>query len=73
MTISKYQAVLSLVFVVALAGTARIKAQSNQNAKVEIVRKGLILDLDADRGIKIVDGRVASWKNQADWGPDTLH
>jgi len=28
--------------------------------------EGLVLDLDADRGVKIVDGRIASWKNQAD-------
>ncbi len=28
--------------------------------------KGLILDLNADRGVEVVDGRVASWRNQAD-------
>ena len=28
--------------------------------------EGLVLDLDADRGVSIVDGRVASWHNQAD-------
>ena len=31
------------------------------------VRKGLILDLDADHGITIADGRVASWENQVNW------
>jgi hypothetical protein len=30
-------------------------------------RKGLILDLDADRGIKMVNGLVSSWKNQVDF------
>ena len=61
------QAVLSVVFVMALAGNARTRIESPLKAKMEIVRKGLILDLDADRGIKIVNGRVASWKNQVDF------
>jgi len=74
--VSKYQVVLSVIFVMALAGTARVRAESNPKAKmdtsasdrrIEVVRKGLILDLDADRGVKVVNGRVASWKNQVDW------
>jgi len=39
---------------------------------MEVVRKGLILDLDADRGVKIVNGRVASWKNQVDYKAKTF-
>ena len=65
MIISKYNAVLSVVFVMALTSTVRLGAKSDSKAKIGIVRKGLILDLDADRGIKIVDGLVSSWKNQA--------
>ncbi|MHC4282003.1 MAG: LamG-like jellyroll fold domain-containing protein [Planctomycetota bacterium] len=67
MIISKYQAVLSVVFVMALTGTVRLRAKSHPKAKIEIVRKGLILDLDADRGIKMVNGLVSSWKNQVDF------
>jgi hypothetical protein len=70
--ISKYQAVLSVVFVMTLAGNTQIRAGSQPKAKMELVRKGLILDLDADRGIKMVDGRVASWKNQADFRAKTF-
>jgi len=65
--ISKYQAVVSVVFVMALAGTARVRAESQPKAKIEVVQKGLILDLDADRGVKVVNGRVASWRNQVGW------
>jgi hypothetical protein len=50
----------------ALAGTSWIKAELHPKAKIEVVQKGLILDLDADREIKVVNGRVASWKNQVD-------
>ena len=67
MIISKCQAVLSVVFVITLAGNIRIRAESRPKAKMEIVRKGLILDLDADGGIKMVDGRVASWGNQVNF------
>jgi hypothetical protein len=67
MVISKYHAVLSVVFLMALTGTARIRAKSHPKAKIEIVRKGLILDLDADRGIKMAKGLVSSWKNQVDF------
>jgi hypothetical protein len=70
--ISKHQVVLSVFFVMALAGTARLRAQSHPKAKIAIVRKGLILDLDADRGVKVVNGRVASWKNQADFKAKTF-
>ncbi len=84
--ISKYQAVLSVVFIMALAGTctciscagstgagtARVRAESHPKEKSEVVRKGLILDLDADRGVKVVNGRVVSWKNQVDWKVKTF-
>jgi len=40
--------------------------ESRPKAKSEVVTKGLILDLDADRGIKVVNERVASWRNQVD-------
>ena len=69
---SKYQAVLSVVFIMALTGTARVRAKSHLKEKSEVVRKGLILDLDADRGIKVVNGRVTSWKNQVDWKVKTF-
>lgn len=55
------QIILSIFLLVMLVGTAKVAAQ------IEIVRKGLVLDLDADRGVKVVDGRVASWRNQADF------
>jgi hypothetical protein len=72
MTISKYQAVLLTVSLTTLAGTAGARAETHPKAKTEIVRKGLILDLDADRGTEVVDGRVASWKNQVDWKVKTF-
>jgi len=31
------------------------------------IRKGLILDLNADHGIKTANGRITSWENQADF------
>jgi hypothetical protein len=68
----KYLAVLSVVFVMAFAGTTKLRAESHPKAKTEVVRKGLILDLDADRGIKMINGRVASWKNQVDWKVKTF-
>jgi len=84
--ILKYQAVLSVVFVMALAGTCtcvscagstgagttRVRAESHLKAKSEVVPKGLILDLDADRGIKVVNGRVTSWENQVGWKVKTF-
>jgi hypothetical protein len=85
--ISKYQAVLSVVFVMSLTGTcacatfveantgadtAQVRAESQSKAKIEVVRKGLILDLNADRGVKVVKGRVASWINQVDWKAKTF-
>jgi hypothetical protein len=70
--ISKYQAVLSAVFVMALAGIAPLKAESHPKGKNEAVSKGLILDLDADRGIKLDNGRVTSWKNQVEWKVKTF-
>jgi hypothetical protein len=63
--IVKFQAVLTVVLVVTLPGGVWAGAQTHPKEKANIVRKGLILDLDADRGVKVVDGRVASWKNQA--------
>jgi hypothetical protein len=62
MMISRYQAILFVVFVIVLAGDAWIMAESHPKAENEIVRKGLILDLDADRGVKVVNGRVALGK-----------
>jgi len=70
--ISKYQAILSVVFVMVLAGTTRVTAESHPKGKIEVVHKGLILDLNADRGIKVVKGRVASWKNQVDFKAKTF-
>jgi hypothetical protein len=67
MTISKYRAVLLIVSVMASAGTAGVRAESHLKVKTEVVQNRLILDLDADRGIEMVDGRVASWKNQVEW------
>ena len=64
---TKYQTVLLAVFMMALADAAVVTAESRPNVKTEVVRKGLILDLDADRGVEVVDGRVASWTNQVDW------
>jgi hypothetical protein len=54
------QIVLSIPLLVTLLGAAEVAAQTG------LVRKGLVLDLDADRGVKVVDGRVASWRNRAD-------
>lgn len=64
---TKYQIVLLAVFMMVLVGVAVVTAKSRPNVKTEVVREGLILDLDADRGVKVVDGRVASWENQVDW------
>lgn len=36
------------------------------------LRKGLILDLDADHGIQLTSGRIASWENQADFKAKTF-
>ena len=66
MKISKHHTILSIVFLAALANTAHVAAESHPKAKSELVRKGLVLDLDADKGIKVVNGRVASWKNQVE-------
>ena len=60
------QIVLSAVLLATLLGAASMAEQSDQRRKTGIVRKGLVLDLDADRGVKVVDGRVSSWHNQAD-------
>ena len=54
------QIVLSILLLVTLTGAVRVAAQS------DLVYRGLVLDLNADRGVKVVDGRVASWRNQAD-------
>jgi hypothetical protein len=64
---TKYQTILLAVFMMALADAAVVRAESHPNIKTEVIQEGLILDLDADRGIKVVDGRVASWTNQVDW------
>jgi hypothetical protein len=65
--ITKYQTVLLAVFMMALPDAAAVRAESHPNVKAEVTQEGLILDLDADRGVKVVDGRVASWTNQVDW------
>jgi hypothetical protein len=65
--IMKNQTVLLTVLMMALADTAAVRAESHPKVKTEVVREGLILDLDANRGVKVVDGRVASWINQVDW------
>ena len=54
----KYQVVLLAIFVTTLAGQA--------------AQTGPILDLNADRAVQVVDGRVASWTNQADWKVKTF-
>ena len=66
MKTSKHHTILSIAFLVALANTARIVAESHPKANDKLVRKGLVLDLDADKGIRVVSGRVASWKNQVE-------
>ncbi len=38
----------------------------------DLIREGLIQDLDAARGLRVVDGKVASWENQASAGGDDL-
>ena len=63
----KYQTVLLAIFMMALADAAVVTAESGPNVTTKVVREGLILDLDADRGVKVVDGRVASWTNQVEW------
>ncbi|HUV63417.1 MAG TPA: LamG-like jellyroll fold domain-containing protein [Sedimentisphaerales bacterium] len=70
--ITKYQTVLLAVFMMTMADTAAVRAESHPNVKTEVIQEGLILDLDADRGVEIVDGRVASWTNQVDWKVKTF-
>ena len=72
MIIWKYQGLLSVFFVVAFAGTAWVGAESRMEARTEVLQKGLILDLDADRGVKVADGRVACWRNQVDYKAKTF-
>ena len=64
---TKCQTVLLAVFMMALADSAIVSSKSHPNVKTEVIQEGLILDLDADRGVKVVDGRVVSWTNQVDW------
>jgi len=42
-------------------------AKSHLSPLTNTIRKGLILDLNADHGIKMANERVASWQNQVDW------
>jgi len=63
--IAKFQVILAVVLIATLFGGVRVGAQAHPKEKADFVRKGLILDLDADRGVKVADGRVALWKNQA--------
>ncbi len=65
--IKKYQIVLLAALIMALAGAAVVWAQSRPKAETQVIQEGPILDLNADRGVEIVDGRVASWTNQVDW------
>ncbi|MHC4435293.1 MAG: LamG-like jellyroll fold domain-containing protein, partial [Planctomycetota bacterium] len=48
-----------ILLIIPLLGAAEVAAQT------ALVRRGLVLDLNADRGVKVIDGRVASWENQA--------
>lgn len=57
--------VLWVALAVILLGAAGIAAQPEQKKETPIVQKGLVLDLDADRGVKVVDGRVSAWRNKA--------
>ncbi|UCE50578.1 MAG: hypothetical protein JSW47_10520, partial [Phycisphaerales bacterium] len=59
MTLRKHF-VMSILLLVTFFSAAEVAAQT------DLVRKNLVLDLDADRGVKVVHGRVASWRNQAD-------
>jgi len=70
--IMKYRTVLLAVFIMALVDAAVVTAESSPNVKTEVAREGLILDLDADRGVKVVNERVASWTNQVDWKVKTF-
>ena len=70
--IMKYQTVLLAVFMMALADAAVVRAESHPNVKTDVIQEGLILDLDADREVKMVDGRVASWTNQVEWKAKTF-
>lgn len=70
--IIKYHTVLLAVFMMALVDIAVVRAELRPNVKTEVVREDLILDLDADRGVKVVDGRVASWTNQVNWKVKTF-
>ena len=70
--ITKCQTVLLAIFMMALVDAAVVTAESRPNVRTEVVREGLILDLDADRGVKVVDERVASWTNQVDWKVKTF-
>jgi len=60
------QTVLSAALLVTLLVAAGVVPASDSKKKNGIIRENLILDLDADRGVKVVDGRVAAWRNQAE-------
>lgn len=54
------------------ASTAGISAANEatpatQPVAPEIVSKGLVVDLDADKGVELEAGKVSSWKNQVQW------
>ncbi|MHC4213237.1 MAG: LamG-like jellyroll fold domain-containing protein [Planctomycetota bacterium] len=65
--ITKYLTILLAVHTMAWGDAAVVRAESSSNVKNEVIQEGLILDLNADRGVKVVDGRVASWTNQVEW------
>ncbi|MHC4351081.1 MAG: LamG-like jellyroll fold domain-containing protein [Planctomycetota bacterium] len=52
--------VLSILLLATLPGAAEVAAQTG------LIRKSLVLDLNADLGVKVVDGHVSSWRNQAE-------
>jgi len=65
--ITKYLTILLAVHTMALGDAAVVRVESSSNVKNKVIQEGLILDLNADRGIKVVDGRVAFWTNQVEW------
>jgi hypothetical protein len=69
---TKYQTILLAFVTMAGAHAVEAGAKLHPNAEKKAVYEGLILDLDADRGIDVVQGRVRSWTNQVDWKVKTF-
>ncbi len=42
-------------------------APTTQPADPQIAAKGLVVDLNADKGVELEAGRVSAWKNQVQW------